>query len=323
MDAKMAFLRACTRRWNQYWFEPISPYPIAAFRILFGIYLLVYFLSFLPSVDVLFSNVGVTLPFLLPDWTLPGPIAWLVYAVMLLLIGLFIIGYATRVVTPLLLVLFLYYYAMYFGWAHRSFDRINLIFLILLCGADVNAVWSWGSRTGREDRLVAAWATRLIRLEVALIYFGSGIHKLVNPLWHDGQLLQMTYQSEWATPAAFWFVRLGLPQWFFDGLTWGVIAFELAMGPALYSRYTRKWSMLLGLAFHLGTLVLLGIPQFLSCVTSYVLFLPGEEVRRYGEWVSRPWFAVAAKLGHEWQGREDESTDTVAGSRAAGSVDRY
>jgi hypothetical protein len=106
--------------------------------------------------------------------------------------------------------------------------------------------------------------------------------KALNPLWRDGRLIEMTYQGAWATPAAFAIAQLDLPARAYDVAAWGVILFEMSLGPALYWPRTRGAAMLLGTAFHLANWVLLDIPEFMVCVATYVLFVPGEAVRRWG-----------------------------------------
>ncbi len=61
--------------WYRLWFEPIAAYPLAAFRIAFGCYLLAYLLEYAFVVDLAFSNEGVYSPFLIPDLAPSPPLA--------------------------------------------------------------------------------------------------------------------------------------------------------------------------------------------------------------------------------------------------------
>src|SRR5579872_4931015 len=153
--------------WNIFWFRNVQPHSLAAFRILFGSYLLIYFLRFAPDVELMFSTKGVYTPFLLPDLGLPVFGAWMAYFVMLLVIGAFILGFRTRFVTPVLLALFLYYYFLNLAVNNTAFDRLNIIFLAILCFADLDAAWAIREgrlQTGKRERLVSVWAIRLITI---------------------------------------------------------------------------------------------------------------------------------------------------------------
>ena len=71
-------------------------YSIAGFRILFGLYFLGYLLAFAPKLTVAFSSAGMTVPYLIPDWSLPPFGCALVYGLMVLFNCALILGYRTR-----------------------------------------------------------------------------------------------------------------------------------------------------------------------------------------------------------------------------------
>jgi hypothetical protein len=273
-----ALLAGGKRAWDGFWFAPVSPYPIAAFRVLFGMYLIWYFGRFAGQIPLLFSAEGVYLPFLLGDLEPRPALAWTLYGLTLVAAALFTVGLWTRLATPLVLLGYLYHYYLQFGTISSAYDRFHVILLIILCGADLEAAWSV-NRCG-EVRQVRAWATRLLCLEVAFMYFGSGLYKLLNPLWRDGKLIEMTLAGPWATPVAFWVVEQQLPAWAYDVAAWGVIVLELSLGFGLYNRRTRAAAIAAGAAFHAANWLLLGIPELLSYVAAYTLFLPGESIER-------------------------------------------
>jgi len=278
----MTYFKRFFHAWDSFWFAPTSPYSMAAFRIAFGAYLLIYFLRFLPNVSLMFSTQGVYSPFLVPDYA-PAPLfAWLIYAFTLAVIAAFTLGYKSRIVNPLLLAVFMYHWLLNLAVLNCSFDRINIILLIILLFVKTDAVWSvasgWKDRT---DEKVSAWPVRLIQIQIALIISGAGFWKVINPNWHEGEMMLNTLQSSWATPFAFSFVSLDLPLWVFTVLTWSVIIFECLMGPALYLKITAKTAILAGTLFHLSIWLFLDIPEFLNCVPCYLLFLKGEEIYAY------------------------------------------
>ena len=255
------------------WFASTDARPYLRFRRIFGIYLCFYFLRFAPDVEVLFSNQGVNVPFLVPDIALPPLGAWLAYLATLGLTMAFALGFRPAAIGPMTLAAYLYHYFVQFGASSYSYDRMNLIVIAIVCIGDI-AVVNAPLAPGR----CLAWAPRLLRFELAAMYFGSGLYKLLNPAWHDGRLIEMTLQGDWATATGFALVQAGLPAWAFDSAAFGVIAFELAIGPALYIPRTRFAAAVAGTVFHGVNWFLLGIPEFLSCVALYALFFepPGR-----------------------------------------------
>lgn len=266
---------------EDFWRRPVSAYPICAFRVLLGLYLLIYFFSFWPHVTLFFSNQGVYVPFLIPDIA-PAPAgAWTVYLLTLAAITAFTLGLKARLTTPLVLVLFLYHYLLYLASGGSSYDRLIITFLVILCFARLDAALSPKS-VGLNHAIelaVPAWPTRLLTVQLALFYFGAGIYKAFAPYWQTGDMLKWTLCSPWATDAAFWFVGLPWPAWLYDGLTWGIIIFECLLGLSFFHRPSRPWFLGLGVLFHISIWVFLNIPQFMVCPCAYALFLPPRTLR--------------------------------------------
>lgn len=270
-------------RWNRYWFASAPGYSLAAFRILFGVYLFCYFLSFAPKVNVLFSTEGIYIPYLVGDIALPPIWATSLYVFSLAVLVAIIVGFKTRLAVPLFLCLYLYFYFLNLAVKNTAYDRLNLIFLGILCFAELDRVWALHRSGKNEGPMVSVWPIRLICLQICLLYFGAGQWKLGNPQWHTGEMMRQTLIGSWGTPLGFWFVNLNPPAWFFTGLTWSVIAFELVMPFALTMRKLQPYAFAIGVSFHIAIGAFLNIPEFLNCVAAYVLFVRPEDVQRWGD----------------------------------------
>lgn len=297
--------------WDNYWFCEISPYPISAFRILFGIYLFIYFIRFLPNVEIMFSNLGIYSPFGIPDIASPLPIAWIIYLLTIGVILMFTVGFWTRFTAPLLLLLFLYYFFLNFAVKNCSYDRIIIIFLFMLSLGKINSVWSLKFAQNKfqvnfQDRFqdrskdqfqnkntliidsddkepkVSAWLTRILCLQVILLYFGAGLYKLFQPAWSNGEILKMTLVSNWGTPLAFWIANLNLPNWLYDSITITTVWAETLFGFLLCIRPIQKYIFFFGFLFHLFVWILLSIPEFMLCVITYVLFVEPKVLENIG-----------------------------------------
>jgi hypothetical protein len=268
--------------WDELWFAPASPYPLAAFRILLGAYLVVYLGALAPYTTLLFSSQGVYLPYLMPDPMPPPAAAVLLFAALWLLSLALLLGFHTRWTIPLLIVVYLYHYFLALGVKHSSFERLILIYLLALAPSNADVVWSI-SPPSAAKRPTLVFAGRLIRFQTVLLYFGAGLWKAVNPVWSTGTLLYCTLQGIWAAPLAFGIVRLGLSEATWTLASYGVIAGEMLLGVLLLFRRTRWVGIALGLLFHLTNSVILSIPEFLVCLAPYPLFLPGDSVERLGK----------------------------------------
>jgi hypothetical protein len=260
--------------WNAFWFAPASPYPLAAFRILLGAYLVGYFGSFAPHAALLFSSEGVYVPYLVPDYAPPPAIAVPLFAALWLASLALLLGFRTGLTIPILLVLYLYHYFLALGVKHSSFERLIVIYLLALAPNHADAVWSVSQPPAAQPAATVQFAGRLVRFQTVMLYLGAGLWKAVNPAWATGALLYSTLQGIWATPLAFSIVRLG-----FSEATWTlashcVVASELLLGVLLIFKRTRTFGVLLGCAFHLSNSVILSIPEFLVCLAPYPLFLP-------------------------------------------------
>ena len=175
-------MRALVSRWQALWLEEVDPRPLALFRILFGLYLLAYFARFAGHVELAFSEAGVAFPYG-TAWVPSPPVAWALYAALLACAAAFTLGLRVRWTTPALLALFAHHHALYLAARFSAFDQLILIFLLVCCAAPTDARWALG--TPPRDR-VAAWAPRLVLVQLIALYLGAALWKLQMPAWRSG-----------------------------------------------------------------------------------------------------------------------------------------
>ncbi|MSU36511.1 MAG: hypothetical protein EXS36_15715 [Pedosphaera sp.] len=271
-----------TGKWNEYWFARDSGHAFALFRILLGIYLLGYFLRYAGTVTLEFSNQGIYNPFRIPDIALPPVGAGFLFWFFIALIATFTVGFMTRIVTPVILVLFLYYYFLSIGVRDCAYDRLTILFLGTSCITDLDRVWSVTALTrppGAQNVRVWRWGARLIGLQIQFLYGGAAVYKMVSPAWHEAEMMHYTFCNMWATPPAFWYARLPFPSWVHLATTVAVVVFEFLLPFGFAIRRFRLWTAILATVFHLQITGLLNLPEFLVCVATYPLFFTGTEVR--------------------------------------------
>jgi hypothetical protein len=234
--------------------------PLKTLRAVLGLYLLIYFLCFLPNVNLFFSNEGIYAPFLIPDIAPPPIGAWIIYLITLGLMLAFTFGFKRRLITPLLLLFFLYHFALSLAVKNCAYDRLIIIFLFLFCFEDLE----------KDNK----WLIKAFQWQISLFYIGAALFKTFMPTWHTGEMLKMTLASNWGTKAAFWLLSLNLPNWFYDISTQTVVVFELICGFLLHSGSLQNYVFVLGFIFHTSIWVFLGIPQFMLLPLSYIVFKP-------------------------------------------------
>ncbi|HST61141.1 MAG TPA: hypothetical protein VLK84_20735 [Longimicrobium sp.] len=146
-----------------------------------------------------------------------------------------------------------------------------------------------GGETARAGvpRLIALSVMLVIRLQVSIIYFQSGVAKLDVPEWANGTALYywFTHPVYGLSP---WRERLFMPLLTSPlGVTlatWGVMAFEVLLFTALVMNRTWwKYLLPLGIAFHFGIIVVHGLVSFFFAMAgALVLYLrPWDEEFRF------------------------------------------
>jgi hypothetical protein len=141
-------------------------------------------------------------------------------------------------------------------------------------------------------------------VQVAFMYWGTGVFKLLSPAWAGGEMLAYSLMGDWASRAAFWLLQWNLPWGVFDVIVLTTILMELYAPFLLFHPSWQKWFFAWGVVFHTGIGVCLNIWPFMVMPLSYVLFIEPARVKRMAEW-------VGARL-RAWQQRSD-----TAGARRA------
>jgi hypothetical protein len=294
--------------WHAFWFISGPPHALAVMRIFFGIYWLVPWLMWMPHVELYFSGEGMYFPKFFPsEQGIHGPIsllafltqpvspaiAWLLYWATALLLVLATLGWMTRTVLTLFLISFVYHYFLYFHMFGTSFHRLLLIlnaFLILSPCGKALSIDSWlSNKRGEKPRIVyPLWTQRVICVEIAALYMGIAVHKIMSPYWDDGANIASSFMQEWSTPFAFWLSRRPfLTPGAYDLMTVGIILWEIAMTFALFSKKWRYAAFLTGAIFHLSTGLVYHIWQFTIITMTYVLFLEPEIVKTLWERINQ------------------------------------
>lgn len=291
-------LRSVFKAWNEFFFTPQSPLPVALFRILYG--LAVAFTLLLSHADWL-AWYGVD------SWVTqstmtqvePGPRLnlfalipqndrWIetFFWIFLCLVILLIAGLWTRVTSVLVFLCLasLQQRNLYITHAGDTFLRVTGFFLMFApAGAALSIDRLLRIRAGKqspdESPLHSPWAQRMIQIELALLYLASFWWKSMGETWVNGTALYyVTHLNEiqrfpipsWLEQP--WILKLG---------TWYTMALEFSLGILIWVKELRYPLLLLGLLLHLGLEYAFNIPMFQwSVLAAYVLFIDPADLER-------------------------------------------
>jgi hypothetical protein len=300
-----------SKAWQNFFFAPQSPIPIALFRILYG------------------TCVSVTLILLHSDWLdWYGVHSWVSLATMKTMepgdrlnlfaimpqndrwIGAFfwvILGFAVLLTIGLFTrissaVVFLGLASLqqrdpFITHGGDTFLRVTGFFLIF---APAGAALSFDPliRVHRKVEKLeiaprAPWAQRMIQFQLALVYVMSFWWKMKGHAWLNGTALYYVTQLHEIQ-------RIPLPRWIQHPVvlkvgSWSTLVFELSMGVLIWFRRFRYPLLLLGLLFHLCLESAFNLPMFeWDVLTAYVLFIDPADLKRLWHSLRR---AVALRDG--------------------------
>lgn len=135
----------------------------------------------------------------------------------------------------------------------------------------------------REDKrlmgnLLSNLAAVSIMLQLCLAYFGSGLAKLIDPLWFNGEATYYALHMERfrGTPLNEFIAQF---KWFDIASNYAVIIFELFFPVLIWIKKLRKPLLIAGVFFHLSIYIFLMIYGFqVIFVLVYGMFLPNQKL---------------------------------------------
>lgn len=277
-------------QWEHWWFRQVPPHALALFRMVFGLFLFIYWGRYLPHVPMLMGNAGIAFPLFFDRYpfiqTPSVSVAWLVYSLLLLTFLLIALGAWTRTAawTALCFLTYIWFTSMHPHWF--TMEHVTIVLLILLGvtrGADrtlsLHMWWHYGSPFAWER--VSILPQRMIALQITATYLGVGLQKAWLPDWQSGDILAYSLMGVWGTAPAFAIAQANLPYWVYDFTVLQVKYIEVLLPFGFWIKKIRWFCMGWALLFHALIAILLYIWWFLVLVPSYILFFEPEEVYRW------------------------------------------
>lgn len=295
-------LRSLARAWNEFFFAPQLPYPVAVFRILYGLMVVADLVLLRPDWQTWFGPRGLvtlgTMQKLEPGARinvfaiLPQTAFWTdaVFWVLLISAAMLTVGFLTRAnsIVVWILVASIHQRNLLITNSGDTVMRVTGFFLMFAPAGAVYSVDRWlRRRRGREGAEIAPrspWAQRMIQIELSLVYLMTFWTKSMGPSWVDGTALHYVHHLDQ-------FRRFPMPAFFLDPLmvkveTWGTLAVEFALGALVWFKELRYKVLLAGLLLHLSLEYAMNVPLFQWIMLStMVTFVYPADVVRAVEWL--------------------------------------
>jgi predicted DCC family thiol-disulfide oxidoreductase YuxK len=309
----MTLASQAVRLWDTVWFQNQSTTPLEIIRIgLGGLMLVTYGLIGLEDLVILYSDAGFFTKEVLLDYGGRPYYAsvfyylsttWQLYfwhAVFVLSFAAFTLGWHTALAKWIVLIGHLSYMNGN-PMATYGVDSILAANLFILCLAPVGKGFSMDRvrlqrRIKRAGPLEAGAATvrspwgfactRLIQIQMATLFFYSGLSKLEGSMWHEGSALWFAMlNNEIASFPPDFFAR---HFWVVQALTYATVVFELVYVITIWPKLTRGISLLGAIALHVGIVVFMGMPYFgLAMIVGHLSFLHHDWLHAFGQYWKR------------------------------------
>ncbi len=285
------------RMWNLFFFSPVSPYPVAAFRILFGLMVLQFAVSLAPDLYTWYGFPGIveqktvygdainklSLLALYPE---SNDCLTVVYALLILASICFTLGFQTRI-SAIYVFMVLATFAGRNLYLYNSGDTFMRSMMFWFMFADASRVWSIDAALRRRKEkdnaqycpLISAWCWRAMQVQICLVYFSAFGAKTSGWYWAQGESVYIASRFETLS-------RFPMPLSFdIDVIsmifTWGTLAVEFALCFLVWIKEIRYYVLACGVCLHFTIDWVMSIPQFeWLMIVSFILFVDTEDILR-------------------------------------------
>lgn len=283
--------RIAIANWQTFWFKPELAFPLGLARIAFGVVVTLWTLALLPNLFGLFGRNG-AIPqrpsrgFTISVLDLCGNdlTLFIVWVALLLSAIAMTVGWHTRVASLLVFVIvysFVQGYRQVFNAGDALLSIEALVFALSSSGVALSL--DQRRRTGMfwTAQHRAPWATRLLQLELSLIYLVAVQTKLLGYTWINGTAVSYAWRGDLNASA------FPAPAWLYNGTllvnlaTWGALFSELALAVLVWNRWCRPWVLLAGVVMHSMISLTQDVSFFgFAMFVLYCAFLPPESLQQ-------------------------------------------
>jgi hypothetical protein len=299
-------LRRLIEAWESFFFTPQSPFPVALFRILYGLCVMATLLLLrsdwldwygvhgwvtLSTMTRVEPGMRLNLFTVMPQndhWIAVFFWIFLAFAVLLT------VGLLTRIssVAVFLCLVSIQQRNLFLLHGGDTFLRVAGFFLMFAPAGAALSADRWirvrRGKEGEETAPRAPWAQRMIQFELAFMYFVSFLWKLKGNTWLEGTALYYVVHLHSIA-------RFPIPGWVEHPAilkigSWFALLLEFSLGVLIWFRRFRYPLLLIGLVFHLCIEYALNLPMFeWDVLIAYVLFIEPADLERAWLGLQRLW----------------------------------
>lgn len=278
--------------WDDFWLVPEPTSTLAVVRMAYGALLLAWAAMLGPDLSPFFSTSGILPEGYDTPWawslldvvgsdTFTAVVYWLLLASA---VGL-VLGYRTRLAAVVAFVAVVSLYrrnpSVFQGGDH-ALRVFSFYFMFTPAGTALSLDrWRRARDNFWEFPKRAAWALRLIQVQLSLIYLFTVWIKVRGTTWNDGTAFSYSVRVGEL-------VRLELPTWMTTSVavsnvaTYSALATEFAMAVLVWNRRARPWVLAAGVLLHLIIEITLRVGFFSFAMFLYYLaWLDPEKVRSW------------------------------------------
>ncbi|MBI4347564.1 MAG: HTTM domain-containing protein [Elusimicrobia bacterium] len=289
----MIGLARLRRAWNEFFFEPASPLPVCAFRVAYGLLVLVDILLLMPDAGTWFSEAGI-LPVAVQQRLQPmsrldvmGALVQSEAGALVFLAALaaaataLTAGFKTRAaaVITFLGLTSLHHRNVFILHGGDTLLRVMGFFLIFSQAGARLSVDAWLARgRGRAaPARVEPWAQRLLQLQLCAMYVFTAVSKMSGTMWAEGTAVYFVLNLDEFRRFPVPIIPHYLP--LVKLATWGTLAVEFAVGTLVWVRELRYVVLAAGLCLHLSIEWAMNVPLFQwTAIAGYLLFVRADDL---------------------------------------------
>lgn len=299
-------LKRLWQGWLRFWFEPISPVPMALYRIVSG--LIVLWFGFLLAPDLLFwFGIDGPVPnivsrewpseilldpliiFPMSNATIQIAFAILMVSALFLTVGLF-----TRVSAFFVFLGLVSFH--HHNWlilnSGDTIMRISALYLAVSNCGDALSVdrliktYVSGGAESRTPQPKAPWAQRLIQIQLTLLYCQAFFSKIAGEMWVNGTALYYTTRLE--DFRRFYFAPIAENIEILKFLTWSTLFVEFSLFTLIWLKDLRYIVIALGLLLHISIDLSMNLPTFQwLMMAAFIPFIYPEDLEKLADRIRR------------------------------------
>ncbi|MEL6673068.1 MAG: HTTM domain-containing protein [Bacteroidota bacterium] len=266
--------------------EPTEAFPLAIFRIAFGVLMLGSQLRFLLRgwVEDLYLTPSFHFTYDGFEWVQVLPAGWmyaLVIGCAVMALGI-ALGWFYRICCVGFFLSFTYLELIDKAWYLNHYYFVSLVAFLLIF-VPAHRVWSvdaWRKKAAASP-FVPAWSVWLLQFQLGVVYFFAGVAKIK----YDWLILGEPMKTWLSARTDFPLIGLWFDEpWMAYIFSWGGLIYDLSIPFFLLWSKTRPFAYLAVVGFHLMTWLLFPIGMFpWIMMASTLIFFTADDWRKWGK----------------------------------------